>query len=88
MVVILSSMQSVPTRLSPIQTEARVVKEIIVSRRRSLCLGACVLSSVFGLVSVGHSREALALDLDEVEKEEDRVVNIFQVSMPICVGLK
>lgn len=95
MPLILRSLQSVSTPLScissvvtpPIRAEPRFLEDMVVSKRRTLCFGACVLSSVFGLSIVGRSREALALDLDEFEQEEDRVVNIFQVFMTICVCL-
>lgn len=42
-------------------------------------LRASELSSIFELISVGKSRKALSVDMDVVEQEEDRVVNIFQV---------
>ncbi|CAM8987986.1 unnamed protein product [Rhodiola kirilowii] len=86
MVALLSCLQSISTRLatisgeftSPIRRENSVLDEKLVSRRRTLCSSTFVLSSVIGSLMVGRPRQVLAVELDEVEQEEDRVVNIFQ----------
>ncbi|CAM8987988.1 unnamed protein product [Rhodiola kirilowii] len=88
MVALLSCLQSISTRLatisgeftSPIRRENSVLDEKLVSRRRTLCSSTFVLSSVIGSLMVGRPRQVLAVELDEVEQEEDRVVNIFQVT--------
>uniref|UniRef100_A0A7N0VH80 Protease Do-like 5, chloroplastic n=1 Tax=Kalanchoe fedtschenkoi TaxID=63787 RepID=A0A7N0VH80_KALFE len=72
----------------PISKEARVSEERRVSRRRTLCFGTCVLSSVLVSLSAGRPREALAVALDEFDQEEDRVVNIFQASSQSVVFIK
>ncbi|CAM8994780.1 unnamed protein product [Rhodiola kirilowii] len=97
MVALLSCLQSISTRLAtisgdftaPIRTENSVLEEKLVSRRRTLCSSTFVLSSVIGSLMVGRPRQVLAaVELDEVEQEEDRVVNIFQESSQSVVFIK
>ncbi|KAL9669528.1 hypothetical protein QQ045_007075 [Rhodiola kirilowii] len=96
MVALLSCLQSISTRLatisgeftSPIRRENSVLDEKLVSRRRTLCSSTFVLSSVIGSLMVGRPRQVLAVELDEVEQEEDRVVNIFQESSQSVVFIK
>ena len=99
MVVILSSLQSIPIPI-PIPSSSSSSSssnnnnnssdshKIFLTRRRTVLFTASVLASYLQLnQNPKPSQYAIAQQQDELDPDEDRLVNLFQVSLSFSLNL-
>ncbi|KAJ8761873.1 hypothetical protein K2173_005584 [Erythroxylum novogranatense] len=76
-----------------LDSECSSIKSIIFPRRKAIAFGSglsmvSLLDLLNTISKLPSFQSAVALQLDEVQQEEDRVVNLFQVTSPSIVFIK